>query len=105
MYGLPGSRIQFGVKSAAKKRGRPSAQSKFLEQQKDLFPVDLYTSRLHGRDINHFCNAANAADAPPQAATSAGFAAAFDLGFSDLRRCSTADQSGVPDFEDCRDGH
>lgn len=31
--------------------------------------------------------------------------AAFDLGFSDLRRCSTADQSGLPDFEDFHDGH
>lgn len=30
---------------------------------------------------------------------------AFDLGFSDLRRCSTADQSGVPDFGDSSDGH
>ncbi len=29
----------------------------------------------------------------------------FDLGFSDLRRCSTADQSGLPDFEDFPDGH
>lgn len=29
----------------------------------------------------------------------------FDLGFSDLRRCSTADQSGLPDFEDSLDGH
>jgi hypothetical protein len=29
----------------------------------------------------------------------------FDLGFSDLRRCSTADQSGVPDFEDISHGH
>jgi len=30
---------------------------------------------------------------------------AFDLSFSDLRRCSTADQSGIPDLEDFQDGH
>ena len=46
MYGLPGSSIQFGVKRAKTKPGRESAQAKFLEQQKDLFPVDLYTSKL-----------------------------------------------------------
>lgn len=46
MYGLPGSLIQFNSKRAAKKRGRPSALSKFLEEQADLFPVDLYTSKL-----------------------------------------------------------
>jgi hypothetical protein len=46
MYGLPRSLIQFGRKPAAKKRGRLSAWSKFLEQQKDLFPVDLYTAKL-----------------------------------------------------------
>ncbi len=34
-----------------------------------------------------------------------GFDFDFDLGFSDLRRCSTADQSGVPDFKDSSDGH
>ncbi len=46
MYGLLGSPIQFGVKRAKQKPGRKSAQAKFLEQQKDLFPVDLYTSKL-----------------------------------------------------------
>lgn len=46
MYGRPGSPIQFGTKPAAKKRGRPSALAKFLEKQRDLFPVDLYTSKL-----------------------------------------------------------
>ncbi|MDZ4255496.1 MAG: hypothetical protein U1A72_23245 [Sulfuritalea sp.] len=46
MYGLPGSPIQFGVKRAKRKLGRKSAQAQFLEQQKDLFPVDLYTSKL-----------------------------------------------------------
>jgi len=30
---------------------------------------------------------------------------AFDFRFSDLRRCSTADQSGLPDFGDFQDGH
>ena len=29
----------------------------------------------------------------------------FDLGFSDLRRCGTADQSGVPVFGDFSDGN
>lgn len=29
----------------------------------------------------------------------------FDLRFSDLRRCSTADQSGLPDFGDFQDGY
>lgn len=46
MYGLPGSRMQFGVKRAKHKPGRKSAQAQFLEQQRDLFPVDLYTSKL-----------------------------------------------------------
>lgn len=46
MYGLPGSPIQFGSKLPPKKRGRPSALSKFLENQRDLFPVDLYTAKL-----------------------------------------------------------
>ncbi len=34
-----------------------------------------------------------------------GKSTAFDLGFFDLRRCSTADQSGLPDFMDSGDGH
>lgn len=46
MYGLPGSPIQFGVKRAKQKPGRKSAQAQFLEKQADLFPVDLYTSKL-----------------------------------------------------------
>lgn len=49
MYGLPGSLIQFGAKRAQQKPGRKSAQAKFLEQQRDLFPVDLYTSKLIGQ--------------------------------------------------------
>ncbi|AJP48094.1 hypothetical protein PG1C_05715 [Rugosibacter aromaticivorans] len=46
MFDLPGSRIQFGPKPAKPKRGRPSNQSRFLENQKDLFPVDLYIVKL-----------------------------------------------------------
>ena len=46
MYGLPGSAIQFGAKRAKQKPGRKSAQAQFLEKQNDLFPVDLYTSKL-----------------------------------------------------------
>ena len=46
MYGLPGSLIQFGAKRAKKKPGRKSDWSKFVEKQRDLFPVDLYTSKL-----------------------------------------------------------
>lgn len=34
-----------------------------------------------------------------------GFDLGFDLRFSDLRRCSTADQSRLRDFEDSFDGH
>lgn len=45
MYGLPGSKIQFGTAPAKKKRGRPSHQSKFLEKQHDLFPVELYLAK------------------------------------------------------------
>lgn len=44
----------------------------------------------------------SAAAAPQQiAAKSTG----FDVGFSDLRRCSTADQSHLWDFGDFPDGH
>lgn len=46
MYGLPGSPIQFGAKRARSKPGRKSAKAVFLEKQRDLFPVDLYTSKL-----------------------------------------------------------
>lgn len=46
MYGLPGSLIQFGAKRAKQKPGRKSAKAVFLEKQSDLFPVDLYTSKL-----------------------------------------------------------
>jgi len=46
MYGLPGSTIQFGAKRAGSKPGRKSAKAVFLEKQRDLFPVDLYTSTL-----------------------------------------------------------
>ncbi|KAF0163000.1 MAG: hypothetical protein FD157_3518 [Rhodocyclaceae bacterium] len=46
MYGLPGSLIQFGAKRANCKPGRKSALAQFLEKQNDLFPVDLYTSKL-----------------------------------------------------------
>ena len=46
MYGLPGSPIQFGAKRAKKRPGRKSDWSKFVEKQRDLFPVDLYTSKL-----------------------------------------------------------
>jgi hypothetical protein len=49
MYGFPGSLIQFGVKRAKQKPGRKSAQVQFLEQQRDLVPVDLYTSKLSGK--------------------------------------------------------
>lgn len=45
MYGYPGALGQFGSKPA-KKRGRLSALAKYLEQQRDLFPVDLYTATL-----------------------------------------------------------
>lgn len=46
MYGLPGSLVHFGAKRARSKPGRKSAQAVFLEKQADLFPVDLYTSKL-----------------------------------------------------------
>lgn len=46
MYGLPGSLIQFGTKRARSKPGRKSVKAAFLEKQSDLFPVDLYTSKL-----------------------------------------------------------
>lgn len=46
MYSLPGSPIQFGATLPKKKPGRKSAKAQYLEQQKDLFPVDLYTSKL-----------------------------------------------------------
>ena len=68
MYGLPGSPIQFGVKRAKQKPGRKSAQAKFLEQQKDLFPVDLYTSKLtaasKGASLSAFRAAGEVAGGP-----------------------------------------
>lgn len=122
MYGLSGSLVQFGSKRPKKKPGRKSDYSKFLEKQRDLFPVDLYTANLTSSFSSRLSVdadlSADMADAPPQAAASARAAShaeaphqsckksiGFDLEFFDLRRCSTADQSGVPDFGDFRDGH
>lgn len=108
MYGLPGSLIQFGARRAKKKPGRKSAQAKFLEQQKDLFPVDLYTSKLVA--ASRTARSAEGARTDRLPATIApqqteGKKSGFDLGFSDLRRCSTADQSRLRDFGDFPDGH
>lgn len=102
MYGLPGSPIQFGVHRAKARPGRKSDWSKFVDKQKDLFPVDLYTAKLAGRLPARSEERASTDSRPATAAPqqSEGKRAAFDLGFSDLRRCSTADQSGVPDFPD-----
>jgi len=118
MYGLPGSPIQFGAKRAKKKPGRKSDWSKFVEKQRDLFPVDLYTSKL---TVSHQAERMTGGPRPTvkgaagdqTAARAVAFLSGgkvseectgFDLGFSDLRRCSTADQSGLPDFEDFPDG-
>lgn len=78
MYGLSGSLVQFGSNRAKKKPGRKSDYSKFLEKQRDLFPVDLYTAKLTAsftKQINKLGTAATVADAPPQAALSASLAA------------------------------
>lgn len=108
MYGLPGSAIQFGVKRAKKRPGRKSAQALFLEKQKDLFPIDLYTSKSVTASRTARSDEGARTDRLPVTAApqqNEGKSAGFDLRFSDLRRCSTADQSGLPDFEDFPDGH
>lgn len=67
MYGLPGSLIQFGAKRAKKRPGRKSARAQFLEKQNDLFPVDLYTSKLiacHRHECGADLGAAGAGSAP-----------------------------------------
>lgn len=76
MYGLPGQSNEWAAIVAASLPARSDAGART-----DSLP---------------------ATETPPQAERKT---AGFDLGFSDLRRCSTADQSGLPDFEDFPDGH
>lgn len=108
MYGLPGSAIQFGAKRARSKPGRKSSLVKFLERQRDLFPADLFTSKLVAASRTARSDEGARTDRLPATAApqqTVKKSTGFDLRFSDLRRCSTADQSGLPDFEDFSDGH
>lgn len=108
MYGLPGSAIQFGAKRARSKPGRPSSWSKFVEKQGDLFPVDLFTSKLVAASRTARSDEGARTDRLPATAApqqTAKKSTGFDLGFSDLRRCSTADQSRLRDFGDFPDGY
>lgn len=96
MYGLPGSRIQFGTLPATRKPGRPSALSKFLERQRDFFLVDLILLK------SDTASAPARSKARTDALPVSDFAQKQTVNqarFFDLRRCSTADQSGLPEFE------
>lgn len=42
MYGAPVLGFHFQQQPAKRGRGRPSDKSKFLQKQRDLFPVDLF---------------------------------------------------------------
>lgn len=89
--------LQLQAFFAKRKRGRPSERQKFLARQRDLFPVELALAH------------ATAANAPksaavflrPQRSEDAKKQASDAPRFFDLRRSSTADQSGLPDFEGC----
>lgn len=72
----------------AKTRGRPTLYRKFLERQADLFPAELMAA-YYGSPVS-LPAALSPRSGDGQQATS-------PAEFFDLRRSSTADQSGLPD--------
>jgi len=109
MYYVPGVTNPYGLPKPAKKRGRKTDLSKYLEKQTDLFPSDLYLARLRithpvlalariAADAQHCASGLPArsvarTDSPDALVDTCSVAEK-----NDLLRGSTADQSGLPDL-------